>query len=384
MTVGFNAIFPKITSINFTVKNIAPTRKSIQIFNYKIDWNKSVDLLNIDGVSEADIRQSLIKGEIAFKIRTGELEVVSSSIDLVQFDAEQKAFLESAGITDGIEPGASGSSGTSLTESEQAAVDGAVPQLKSTSFATTSARNAWYTLDTSSVAITATISATSRVIGDTVRFTDISGNAATRNVTLTQSGGGTTLDTDTSMILNTNGFDVVLRWNGTYWEVLNHPRASDLSALVGGLHGSTPGTSLISPYQIDWNPGKLGSVVESNYHNFGIVTSNATPVLCASSQTIAVNMRTDVIIIARASSLSSHVTFEKAALFKRDGGTLSLVGTVVDKGTVPTPYGGAWDLTIALGADNTWEAHVVGEAATEIFWNVTVRTFLDPIPFFIE
>jgi len=96
--------FAKLTTINFVVKNTAPQGKRITIFNYPIESGATRDLMAIPGVSEATIRESLIKGDLANKIRMGQLIVVSSSIDLLQFDPEQKAFLSNAGVSEGLTP----------------------------------------------------------------------------------------------------------------------------------------------------------------------------------------------------------------------------------------------------------------------------------------
>ncbi len=107
--------FLKNPSTRFVVKNTAPNRKRIKVFTYPINNGETRDLLMIPGISEADIRHSLLKGELLIKIRYGELIVVDSNIDLLQFDAPHKAFLQSAGITEGLEViGAGGS----LTESQ--------------------------------------------------------------------------------------------------------------------------------------------------------------------------------------------------------------------------------------------------------------------------
>jgi len=89
--------FQKLTDINFTVKNLSPIRK-IHIFNYPIFPGQTRDLLAIPEISEADIRHSLIKGELANFIRMGVIDIVSSSIDLVQEDASQENFLVNAGL----------------------------------------------------------------------------------------------------------------------------------------------------------------------------------------------------------------------------------------------------------------------------------------------
>ena len=69
--MGMNDFAPDLT-INgcFLVRNIcADHNKTIKIFNYPILFNQTRDLLNIPGVSESDIRASLLKGEIRQAVR---------------------------------------------------------------------------------------------------------------------------------------------------------------------------------------------------------------------------------------------------------------------------------------------------------------------------
>lgn len=99
----FAPFLPKNTT--FVVKNIAPSRKVLRIFQFPIPYNTTRDLLRCRGVSEADIRASLLKGELNIKISAGELTIVQSDIDLLQFNAEQKLFLESNGVTIGTSIG---------------------------------------------------------------------------------------------------------------------------------------------------------------------------------------------------------------------------------------------------------------------------------------
>lgn len=88
----------------FIVKNINTDRhKVIRIFNYPILYNNSRDLLAIPGVSESDIRASLLKGELKNKILAREIVVECSDIDLLQFNDDQRAFLESVGINKGLQ-----------------------------------------------------------------------------------------------------------------------------------------------------------------------------------------------------------------------------------------------------------------------------------------
>lgn len=101
--VGFETWFPKKCPTEFVVKNIAPGGKRIRIFTFPIANGMERDLLEIDFVSEADIRHSLLKGELMTKLRSGEAIVTRSNIDLLQFDECQKAFLQSVGIMEGLE-----------------------------------------------------------------------------------------------------------------------------------------------------------------------------------------------------------------------------------------------------------------------------------------
>lgn len=102
MSVGGNTIFQKLGTF-FIVKNIAPNNKRIRIFQYPINNGQTRDILAIPGVSEADIRHSLLKGELLVKLQHQEITIVQSDIDLLQFNDVQKAFLQSAGITKGLE-----------------------------------------------------------------------------------------------------------------------------------------------------------------------------------------------------------------------------------------------------------------------------------------
>lgn len=86
----------------FIVYNMSPQVKTINIFTYPINYQCFRDLIQIPGVSESSIRASLLKGELRYKIKALDIVVVCSDIDLLQFNAAQKAFLESAGIVNGL------------------------------------------------------------------------------------------------------------------------------------------------------------------------------------------------------------------------------------------------------------------------------------------
>lgn len=89
----------------FVVRNISPQNKTINIFQYPINEGCTRDILKIPGVAEQDIRASLLKGELRHKIRSGDIVVICSDIDLLQFNDAQKTFLQSAGIVNGLQIG---------------------------------------------------------------------------------------------------------------------------------------------------------------------------------------------------------------------------------------------------------------------------------------
>lgn len=82
----------------FIVKNICSYKKVVRIFHYPILHNKSRDLLDIPGVAEDDIRAALLKGEIKRKIEAKEIQIISSNMNLLQFDLQQNQFLTEAGL----------------------------------------------------------------------------------------------------------------------------------------------------------------------------------------------------------------------------------------------------------------------------------------------
>ncbi len=93
-----NTFTAKDVSTVFVVRNVSLSRKTIKIFGMRIGWGRSYDLLTIPDVSESDIRHSLLKGELKRKADAAEIFVVRNTIDLTQFDNEQRTFLESIGV----------------------------------------------------------------------------------------------------------------------------------------------------------------------------------------------------------------------------------------------------------------------------------------------
>ena len=103
--MGMNDFAPfQKRNTSFVVKNIiTDSNKTIKIFQYPIPVGYQRDLLLIPGVSESDIRASLLKGEILVKLLANEVIIVYSDIDLLQFNSDQLNFLISKGVTTGLQ-----------------------------------------------------------------------------------------------------------------------------------------------------------------------------------------------------------------------------------------------------------------------------------------
>ncbi len=87
----------------FVVRNVSPQVKTINIFTYPINYLGERDLLQIPGVAEGDIRASLLKGEVRHKFLCGDIELVFSDIDLLQFSNCQREWLQSLGFCTGLQ-----------------------------------------------------------------------------------------------------------------------------------------------------------------------------------------------------------------------------------------------------------------------------------------
>lgn len=91
---------------HFVVRNTCTDRKkTIFIFNYPINFGDTRDLLQIPGIQEDHIRASLLKGVLRHKLLNGDITLVSSNIDLLQFSDKQRAWLYSHGFTEGVQIG---------------------------------------------------------------------------------------------------------------------------------------------------------------------------------------------------------------------------------------------------------------------------------------
>jgi hypothetical protein len=104
--MGMNSFAPGTNECGqFIVKNTSPQIKTIFIFNYPINYGCTRDLLKIRGVAESDIKSALMKGQLRNKFRNGDIQLVFSNIDLLQFNDCGIQYLEGYGFTTGVTVG---------------------------------------------------------------------------------------------------------------------------------------------------------------------------------------------------------------------------------------------------------------------------------------
>jgi hypothetical protein len=96
------------TKLTFIVNNISSSKKSITIFNKSLRYLDIVDLMKISGISENDIRDSLIKGDLRVKIDNGDLRILSSNINLITFDDSFSTWLVNNGVSSNTTAGGGG------------------------------------------------------------------------------------------------------------------------------------------------------------------------------------------------------------------------------------------------------------------------------------
>jgi hypothetical protein len=115
--MGMNvfAYRPNPTGISFLVQNITGV-KFVSVFNINIPPGGIVDLMAEPGISQEEIRNSLIKGELYFKLRTKDIKIFQSNVDLTSFDDIFNKFCADNGVTTG--------GGTPLIESNSNIISG--------------------------------------------------------------------------------------------------------------------------------------------------------------------------------------------------------------------------------------------------------------------
>lgn len=87
--------------LSFIVKNNAPQKKSLKVFNNAIPNGSTIDLAKIPGISIDDIKASVLKGEVGQKLQSKYLTFISTTIDFGSdhADGTYAGLLTSMGIT---------------------------------------------------------------------------------------------------------------------------------------------------------------------------------------------------------------------------------------------------------------------------------------------
>lgn len=89
-------------NVDFTVENISG--KDVRIFDVTLRRGQVLNLMRIPFVSEEDIKKSLLKGELLFKIQGQEIRVLSSNLNLQQFASDFENFLRANGMAQSALP----------------------------------------------------------------------------------------------------------------------------------------------------------------------------------------------------------------------------------------------------------------------------------------
>lgn len=87
--------------LSFIVKNVSLQKKTIRIFINQIAYGQLKDLMQIPGVFESDIRNSLLKGELRQRLINKDIIIINSDVNLVQFNDEHLSFLHNNNIKNG-------------------------------------------------------------------------------------------------------------------------------------------------------------------------------------------------------------------------------------------------------------------------------------------
>jgi hypothetical protein len=101
--------FNPSATITFVVKNNSSINRSIKVFNTKINPGGQLDVMDVPGVTEEDIRVAVLKGPLKNLLSGGALQVLASTVNFNTSDPLQSGFLKSIGINP------SGASGSALT-----------------------------------------------------------------------------------------------------------------------------------------------------------------------------------------------------------------------------------------------------------------------------
>jgi hypothetical protein len=90
--------FNPSSDISFVIRNNSSIQRTIKVFNTKIGYGGSLDLMKVPGVTEEDIRTELTKGKLKTLLAGGSLVVASCTANFTTSDSTHGAFLKSIGI----------------------------------------------------------------------------------------------------------------------------------------------------------------------------------------------------------------------------------------------------------------------------------------------
>lgn len=203
-------VFAPFYKINgcFVVLNTSPQIKTISIFQYPINYGQTRDLLQIPGVAEQDIRASLLKGELNHKIRANDIIVICSDIDLLQFNAAQKAFLQGAGIVNGLSVNATPAFGQTTL------INTSPYQINSSGFSIYIVN-----VNSNSMPITVNLPDPTTAINTLIFIKDKTGHASSNPITVSPFASEN-IDGSPNYTININYAGIQLLSDGTNWEVL--------------------------------------------------------------------------------------------------------------------------------------------------------------------
>jgi hypothetical protein len=275
---------------------------------------------------------------------------------------------------------ANGSTAGFMTAALYIIANNFVAQAKSANFTVSAARYQQFTVDVNAGDVTATLPTSSRAEGDLVVFDII--NASTNKLILgaADSSLPAEFSSSSSATLNVtsltagNGGRCVIRWDGSSWRVVDHPRLRWMMAEYSG-YGLDAGY-WVSPIH-RWEPkDALDRSLRTQQIDIA-TTTNATP-LVVSSRTHSTASRMVVAkMVARAVNTASAeaVEIRCSAIFRKgSSGDLAQIGATNDEGKVPTATALTWAATIGIGSTNVIDFTVTGEASKTIKWFVSIET----------
>jgi uncharacterized protein (TIGR02246 family) len=86
--------------IKFVITNVSSNGKTIRVFNQKIKHNESYDLMAIPGVGEAEITDSLLKGELKSRLANGQITITNNTTSIEVKDRVYSETLSNRGFKD--------------------------------------------------------------------------------------------------------------------------------------------------------------------------------------------------------------------------------------------------------------------------------------------